>query len=297
MKIKPWMSLVLCEGEGAGAGAGAGAGSGAAAPAGGLAAAAAAAAASAAGADNGAGAGAGAGAPAGDGGAQAYYPEGLAESFRGKSDKETIDKLAEHMGKLPRPPAEAKAYEFKPSEKLAPFFGREQDNKVLDAFRDTALKHGLAQTQFDGVINDFYGQLMEQGLLQPPIVIETEFRKLGGTAGDPATQESKGKQRILELAGNVDALAAAKHFSADQAAAIKGMTQNADQVIAMERLLSLIPGAQGPSNGGQPGRVGAVTKADVEKRMQQAEYTWGDPKFSQSFYEETQRLWQQVAGT
>lgn len=295
-----WWIQALFNGEGAGGGDGGGAGAGDGAPKGLGAAARAPAGGGDAGKGGEGGEGAGAGdagnGGAGDGTPQAYYPEGLGETFRGKNDKETIDKLAGHLSGLPQAPKEAKEYAFKPSEKLAPFFGQEKDNQVLDAFRDVAHKHGLGQQQFEGVINEFYGNLMEKGLIQSPVSLDAEFQQLGGSSGDPATQIAKGKERVLALEGGIDALAGKKLISEDQAGVLKNLAMKANEVVALERLLSVIPAAKGPQNGGQPGNTG-MSKADVLKRMQDPRYMFNSGQFSQAFYDETDRLYEQVAGT
>ena len=301
MKIKPWFIQMLFDGEGGdgGSGAGGAAGEGGGGGKGLLAAA------LGAGGDKGGEGDAGKDGDAGKGGdgngagdaANAYYPEGLADTFRGKDDRETIDKLAGHLKGLPQPPKEAKEYTFKPTDKLAPFFGQEKDNQVLDAFRDVSLKHGLAQSQFEGVINEFYGTLIEKGLMQTPVTLDAEFQKLGGSSGDPASQIRKGQERMLELGATFDALAASKQISADQAGALKAMAMTAGDVVALERVLSLIPGAQGPKNGGERGGRAGMSKADVLKRMEDPRYVFNSGQFSQGFYDETERLYAQVAGT
>lgn len=293
-------------GAGASGGAAAGNGSGAGAAAGG--AGAAAGAAGAQGATGGDGQGAGAqpgslaaavkaGAATAPNGAEggtpaAYYPEGLAETLRGANDKETIDKLAKHVGDLPRPPAQANEYKFTPAKEIAHLIANPGDDKVLPLFQKVAHGLGMSQAQFDGTINGLYSEMMQAGLIKPPVQVAQEFTKLGGETGSPADRMKKGEQRVADMCDKLDALATRKDITPEQSRALQDMTGSADAVLAIERLLSMLPDVGGgPRPGGQGGNTG-ITREQVEARMKDPRYIWNSPTFSQAFYDETNRLFE-----
>lgn len=220
----------------------------------------------------------------------------MPETLRGKSDKETLDLVAKHLASAPKAPAKADEYAFTPGKEISHLVGDLSNDKVLPLFRDVAHGLGLSQPQFDGVINGLYGKMMEAGLMRPPVDVTAEFRALGGSTGDAATQIANGQRRVADLAGQIEGLATRKELSAEQAKKLIDGLSDAGEMIAMERLLSLIPSARGPQNGGQPGGT-AVSKADVLQRMDDPRYNFRSGKFDQRFYEETNRLYQQAAGT
>lgn len=284
----------LFEGEAGGAGGGAGAAGAGGAAAGGLIGA----------AHGGAPAPAPSPAPAGTppaapaapaaGAAAPYWPDGLDQKFKGANERETLDRLATHLKGLPRAPEKPDAYTFQPGKGLEGLIDPKTD-KVLPIWQQISHKHGLTQEQHAGVVNDLYAGLIEKGLMQAPVDINAEFTKLGGEAGDTATRIQKGQQRILALEQAIDGLATRKDISPDQAADLKAVVSNAGATIAMERLLSLLPSAQGPQNGGQPGgSSGAKTRADVEGMMQDPRYNYKSGKFDQQYFEQVNRLFEQL---
>lgn len=182
----------------------------------------------------------------------AWFPKGLDAKWKGKDAGETLNKVAEHLAGQPKPPAEAKAYEFKPADTLAPYLGRAADSAVIDVAKEIALKHGLTQPQFDGFINGFYATAIEKGLLDAPVDVAGEFAKLGGTAGDAAARIEAGQKRVLAVVDGLNALVTRKEFTADEAGALKGVLGDAGAVLAIEKLLGKLAGA-GPANGAGSG--------------------------------------------
>lgn len=233
-------------------------------------------------------------APASDA-AKGYAPEGLPEELRGASDKDTIDKLFGKLNGMPKAPDKADAYEFKPSKDIAGLIDPKSD-KVLPIFREVAKAHNLSNDAFNGVINDLYAGMMKAGLVKAPVDMASEFVKLGGQ-GDPATQKQNGMQRVLQLADQLEGMATRELITQDMAQALISGANTAAGVLALERLISRWQDTAGaPAAGGQPGTAG-VSRGDVEKRFSDPRYQWGNKQFSQSYYEETNRLWEQVSGT
>lgn len=182
-----------------------------------------------------------------------YWPQGLDVKFKGADAKSTLDNIAQHLGGLPKPPAAAKDYAYKPSESLAPHFASDADKAVLGMFQEVAHGLGLTQGQFEGAVNGIFGRMAEKGLLSPPMDVKAEFQKLGGTTGDAQAQMIAGQTRVLEIEGAIDGLATRGNLKPELAKAMKGMMTSADQMLAIEALINLVPGIKGPSNGGAPG--------------------------------------------
>lgn len=191
----------------------------------------------------------------------AYYPEGLPETLRGASDKETLDKITKHLGEMPKPPAAATDYKWTPAKEIAAIVGDPANDKVVPLFQAAALEHGLSQAQFDGVINSFYGRMMQAGLVAAPVDVNAEFTKLGGTTGDAASRIAAGQSRVMAIVTDIDGLATRQEITAAEAKALKGAMASADSMIAIEKLLAKIPGSRGPQNGGDAGGQVAVVDA------------------------------------
>lgn len=278
---------------GGAAGGGAGGAGGAVGGGAGLAAAAAAALAGdgggAAGGDAGA---AGAAAGAGDG-PKPYYPEGLADTFRGKDDKETIDKLFGDIKGRPKAPEKPEAYQLTLPKELEGRIDPKND-KVLPIYQKIAHELGLTQDQYNGTIGKLYGELMKAGLMESPVDMGAQFQELGGQ-GDAATRQQAGMQRVHDMAQSLNALATKKEISPEHAAALIAGVTRADQVVAMERLLALADGKAlgGPRNGGQGGGA-AVSRGEVEKMMMDPRYNWGTKEFDQAFKDKVDRLYEQL---
>lgn len=264
-----WEWVLRNQDNGGGNGGGSGApdgggnqGAQGAADGGGLAGAAAAAAGAAAGASGADGGAADAGAAA-----DAWFPKDLDASLKGKDPGETLANVAKHLSEMPKPPAEAKDYAFKPADAIAAHFGTQADNAVLDVFRDVAHKHGMTQVQFEGSINAFYGGLIDKGLMPAPVRVEDEFTALGGADGDPAARIKKGADRVLAMRDHIQGLATAKIIGDEDAAALVPAFTSAKQVIAMERILAkLAIGGGGAANGGSAGDGAAAVPDDVAKQ-------------------------------
>lgn len=180
-----------------------------------------------------------------------YYPEGLADTLRGKTDRETLDNLAKHVAQLPRPPEKADGYAFNPADAVKDLVDAKND-KVLPLFRKIAHAHNLDQKQFDGVINGLYAEMMQAGLIAAPVAVEKEFQILGGTTGDKASQMAAGVKRMTDLSDRLQGFATRGTITKVQAEALIDSIGRADQVIALETILQLLPASSAPRPGGSP---------------------------------------------
>lgn len=179
-----------------------------------------------------------------------YWPQGLDVKFKGADAKSTLDNIAKHFGEMPKAPGAAKDYAYTPSEQLAPYFSGDADKAVLGMFQEVAHGLGMTQKQFDGAVNGLFGKMAEKGLLPKPMDVKAEFQKLGGTTGDAQSQIIAGQTRVLEIEGAIDGLATRGNLKPEMAKAMKSMMTSADQMLAIEALIGLIPGVKGPNNGG-----------------------------------------------
>lgn len=134
---------------------------------------------------------------AGDGGGQGdgqgggwTPPQGLPKEFAGADANETLTKLIggytdintrfsglrDKLAGMPKAPDSPDKYDYKPSEKLAPFFGDMDTNPVFKQAREAFHKHGIPGEAFSGVIEDLYGPLIEQGVLETPFDPSKELK-------------------------------------------------------------------------------------------------------------------------
>lgn len=207
------------------------------------------------------------GSDAGAGAADAWFPQGLDAKFKGKDAGETLTNLAKHLSEMPKAPAEAKDYAFKPADSIASFFGTEGDNKVLDVAKGIAHKHGFSQAQFEGFINDFYGEAFKSGVLSRPVSPADEFTALGGKDGTPKEIAERGQQRVLTIADNLKGLETAGVLQKGEAAALTSAMTRATEVIAMERIMARLEAVNGgPINGGKPGDAAEDDAGDARLR-------------------------------
>jgi hypothetical protein len=201
--------------------------------------------------------------------ADAWFPQGLDAKFKGKDAGETLTNLARHLGEMPRAPAEAKDYAFKPADTIAQYFGTEVDNKLVDVAKGVAHKLGMSQPQFDGFINEFYSEAIKSGMIAKPVKPSDEFVALGGKDGSPNEVMQRGAQRVLAVRDQIAGLETAGVLQKGEAQALVNELGRASGIIAMERLLahvqSLTPGG-GPA-GNADGR-GSDGKTDHERRVE-----------------------------
>lgn len=223
---------------------------------------------------------AGAGQQPGAGGA--YYPEGLPDTFRGLSDKETIDKLYADYSGRPKPPAADKDYKFEPSQDFVKSYGDLKDDPALPVFRKIAHKHGLDQGQFNAMIQDVYQEFEKSGLIEGPLDAEAEVAKLAGDKGAARDRYVKAHQRIAAVEQFVKGLQTRGEITKNDAVILGSMAASADAVIAFEKIMRLIPGEHGLQTGGAGSSAGyswAQADADMADERYSSSSLKHDPRF------------------
>jgi len=111
------------------------------------------------------------------GGAAPYYPEGLTDDLKGKSDKETIDALYKRQAGLreqlsKKGGAAPDAPDGYKLDEVAKLFGDAADEKnpvnapVFKILREAAHKNGLGQEGFAGLVGDVLKGMKEGGILE-----------------------------------------------------------------------------------------------------------------------------------
>lgn len=212
----------------------------------------------------------------------AYYPEGLPDTFRGLSDKETIDKLYADYSGRPKPPAADKDYKFEPSQDFVKSYGDLKDDPALPVFRKIAHKNGLDQGQFNAMIQDVYQEFEKSGLIEGPLDAEAEVAKLAGDKGAARDRYVKAHQRIAAVEQFVKGLQTRGEITKNDAVILGSMAASADAVIAFEKIMRLIPGEHGLQTGGAGSAAGyswAQADADMADERYSSSSLKHDPRF------------------
>lgn len=220
----------------------------------------------AAGAAAAAGAEAAGGAGAGNASDEVYFPQGLDEKFKGANNRETIDRFAQHLSGLPKPPADAKEYKIDLPKDLAASVKIAEDDVVLSAWRGIAHKHGFTQEQFNGSLGELYAFMAKEGLIEKPVDMDANFRALSDGKGDAAAQVAAGVQRTLAVRDALDALVTRQELPADDRKAFAAMFESPQGVMALERMLAKMPKPAGDPKGGGNG-VAASSRTEHEKAL------------------------------
>lgn len=181
---------------------------------------------------------------------QAYYPEGLAEAMRGKSDRETIDKLYADISGRPRAPEKATDYKLELPAEFVEKFGDLKSDPVLPIWRQVSHELGLSNSQFQEVIPKLYSALDKAGLIDKPIDFDAEARKLEPSIPDRHTRIAKVAERVGRMSNLVRSLETRGVITKQEAGILSGMYVNADAVSAFEKVLALIPAEKGLQGGG-----------------------------------------------
>lgn len=137
-----------------------------------------------------------------------YIPDGLADTFKGANDRETIDKLYADIKARPVPPEKPADYKLELSEDFTKKFGtfNEKDNKVLDVLRDTAFQLKLDQATFNEIVPKFYENLDAAGLIEmSDPAAETEKLVNGLPKELKALPRADKLQRVAKMANDAGA--------------------------------------------------------------------------------------------
>lgn len=181
----------------------------------------------------------------------------MPDTFKGASDKETIEKLWKAQVER-APPKAATEYTVELVAELKGLIDPAND-KVLPMYRETALKHGLTQAQFNGVINDLFGGMAKAGMIKNADVVkqqelierQNELAALADGKGDRASQLQAGVKRVQDLVERVKGLATRQEISTAEADAIAGSLLSKHAVTGLEKLLAKLPAEHGVQAGGR----------------------------------------------
>jgi len=207
------------------------------------------------------------GADGGEG--EVYWPEGLPEhlaELKGKTDQETIDKLAGKLSEQAQPPEKPDGYELSLSDAFKEKFGDLSDDEVLPIWRDIAHKNGLSNEQFNGAISELYSQLSEKGILDEGINVQEEMKKLAPGVADPVQAWGQAAKRINGVTDQVEGLVKRGVLNRTEGNVVTAMAASAEGVMALEKVLKL-GSEQGLQGGGQGGGANAG-KSDYQQRLE-----------------------------
>lgn len=231
---------------------------------------------------------------AGDGAPPApFYPDGLPEPMRGKTDRETIEKLAGDYAARPKPPAKPEEYNFELPAKLKEKYGDLKDDEVLPIWRKVAHKHGLSNKQFVETFVDLHEEMTAAGIIND-IDPDTELKKLEPKDGDQAHRSAVAARTLNGTLDFIRGLETRKTLSRGQATALTAICATADGVQAIQALTKMIPGDHNLQSGGNG--AASVTKGDVEAMERDPRYSTNSPQYDPAFRQRADTARRQLHG-
>jgi hypothetical protein len=226
------------------------------------------------------GEGGGGGGGAGDQGFKA--PDGMPAEFVGKDAGETLGKvwagygalntrtegLRGELARVPKAPEKPEGYTFKPSEKLAPFFGTDPAaNPALTHARAAAHKAGIPDAAFASFIEGTYGPMIEAGLIAPPYDAKAEiqgYMKAQGVDQTTATAHFTEAETFAKgLAGQLKGIP--PNLQKDAQAALVALTDTAGGNALLRALSSRLSESGFRLDGSSGGQQGELTDSDLDK--------------------------------
>lgn len=233
-----------------------------------------------------------------------YRPDGLPDHLFGKSDKETIDHLfkafggyrtaeAQRVEKYGAIPKELAGYKANLPDDLKAYVPELDKDPVYLGFQKRAHDLGITDKQFDGIVQGFFRDTIEQGGVEEPYNAEKERDALIPPAEipDPAERAREVDRRSRDAMTYVDVLTSR---GLDQASAdmVKGWLDTAAGIKFVEFFRTQLRETQPALGGGAAG----ITHADLKTRMADPKNDPRDPKYDSAFAAETTRLYRQVLG-
>lgn len=201
---------------------------------------------------------------AGDGG-ERYWPKGLDEAWKGKDERETLDKIAEHLGKQPKAPAKPDGYKYEPSEAFQKRYGDLKDDPVMPLWREVAHEVGLNDQQFNAAFSRLYEKMAEKGLIDDPVNVEKQLLELGPQSGDKRQRMAEGARRVQATRDVLQGLHDRGELTFDEAKAAFDVAQTPAGVKALEKLFAKI-GSEGLKGGGSGGGQPQMTAHEKAMR-------------------------------
>jgi hypothetical protein len=140
-----------------------------------------------------------------------YRPEGLPDTMIGKSDRETLDRVAKSFNELRAKDAQRQApKEFGEysigdvGDHLKPYFGNLEKDPVWDSVRKQALEAGIPVSGFQKFVSGLVGEFHEAGLLADVVDAEAERSAMLPDAAKHLTPEEQKNAINARIQGNID---------------------------------------------------------------------------------------------
>lgn len=284
-----------------------------------------------------AGGGAGAGGPgaggaaspgekaAGDGNAGGtpatpYFPEGLPEAMRGKSDRETLDKMHSALkgyrdkdAKRDIPADEAGYLNtegldgFKVEDAQKPYFDALKDDPAFKSIAKLAKEKGIGRRDFLDLWQAGMKGMGEAGLLEPAIDAKAERAELVPASAKalPAAEQAKAIDKRMQENFDFLDLMAENRGPKDAAgkARLKGDIEYAQLMLGdsakghrfFEFLRDQVQ-AGGGAIGAGGGGAGGDTKEGLRAELAKPEMKPGHPSFDRAKYDDLQERYKKVHG-
>ncbi len=202
------------------------------------------------------------------------------------------------MGARFAPAADANAYDWKPSEKAAPFVGDQTKDPVFTVAREAALAAGVPVKMFNEFIGGMYDKLADAGALKAPFDAGAARREFLGDAGktmdDKATLDAVAP--ILQgLETFVDGLKNQQIVGEGESEALKELLDTPKGMKALQALEKAFV-SKGFAPGGQAPAAAAEAKAAFDARRLDPRNDFGGPKYDKAFAEETHQMSKRMFG-
>ena len=225
-----------------------------------------------------------------------YFPQqGIPETLRGATERETLDNIAKELGSRPKAPEKADGYTYSPSDAFKQRYGEAKDDPVLPLWREVAHGLGLDDNQFNKAYSGLYEKMHEAGLIEEPIDLDKELSKLEPASGDPQQKKATASQRVNTAVNWVSGLATRGVLSKEEAAKAMNLAVDATGVQVIEKLMKM-GGEHGiQPGGGAPGASGD-TKEALISLMSDPRYDLRGPKGDPRFVADVDARWRRMHG-
>jgi hypothetical protein len=229
---------------------------------------------------------------------QPYRPQGLPDHLYGKTDQETIDKLATAMAgyrnrdaSVPEKPEAYKQF-AQVDAAIKPHIDQLANDPLFDRLTAKAKERGMPLADFQGLTADLFTLATEMGVLEAPIDFAAERDKLTPEAAKhlpPNEQKAARERRMTDNFAFMDTLVAPDGQPGLQKETVEfvksqiGDTAAGHQFIEHLRALASTAGA-GPLLQPGGGTQGSA-REELQRQMSAPEMQANHPKFSKAAYE------------
>ena len=240
--------------------------------------------------------------------AELYRPNGIAETMFGKTDHETIDKMATSLNgyrnkldNLPKAPKDFNDYTFGENspEHLKTYLGNLEKDPIWDGIRVNAMKHNFSTDQFSGFVTDTISEWAEAGMLAEVVNDDEERAALLPVEAQYLTPDEKASAINERMQDNYDWLerVGPQHGITEEMGEflIENIGDRAKGHQAIEVIRKMADGVRPLMGGGDVG--GKDLPTTLATREADPRNNPGSQKYSQSYAEETRRMWQMPGAT